>query len=211
MLPQPQGLIFQQYAKELPDSESAALHLEQKHVIQPRWTADSSEYQAAVLQRKCFHVHRLQHKIVTDVDWLRWSSLVVSRNPQRHRGTSTQLIGHVAYDFAGLQLEGLQQPCWKAPWPASGQFVSARDCEMQHLQQLKTRRDEELQILCREAEHMLEFYQKQSQTCMLLFWLSRVVCMKGHSQHAQNTSSPLSVQHSKTVSVSSLHKVSNTF
>ena len=91
MLPQPQGLIFQQYAKELPDSESAALHLEQKHVIQARWTADSSEYQAAVLQHKCLHVHRLQHKIVTDVDWLRWSSLVVSRNPQRHRGTSTQL------------------------------------------------------------------------------------------------------------------------
>ena len=70
-------------------------------------------------------------------------------------------IGHVAYDFAGLQVEGLQQPCWKAPWTASGQFVSARDCEMQHLQQLKTRRDEELQILCREAEHMVEFYQKQ--------------------------------------------------
>ena len=47
--------------------------------------------------------------------------------------------------------------------------------------------------------------------CMLLFWLGRVVCMKGRSQPAQNTSSPPSVQHSKTVSASSLHKVSNTF
>ncbi len=151
MLPQPQGLIFQQYAKGLSESESAAVHLEQKHAIQPRWTADSSEYQAAALQRKCFHVHRLQHKIVTDVDWLR-SSYVVSTNPRPHRGTSTQLkktaqdardrlkqtikemqawhaipadIGHVAYDVASLQVEDLQQPSWKAPWTASGQFVSA--------------------------------------------------------------------------------------
>ena len=36
-----------------------------------------------------------------------------------------------------------------------------RDCETQHLQQLKARCDEELQILCREAEDMVELYQKQ--------------------------------------------------
>jgi len=79
----------------------------------------------------------------------------------------------VTYDVASLQVEDLQQSSWKAPWTASEKLVSARDCETQHLQQLKARCDEELQILCREAEDMVEFYQIRCHTCMHAALLAR--------------------------------------
>ncbi len=76
--------------------------------------------------------------------------------------------GHMTYDVASLQVEDLQQSSWKAPWTALRQLVSAHDCKTQHLQKLRAWCDEELQILCHEAEDMVEFYQIRSHTCMLL-------------------------------------------
>ena len=159
----------QQHARDLSDVESAAATLELKHGIQQRWAVDSSDYQTAVVQRKCFHVHRLHRKVVADVDWLRWAHLTVSRNPRQYRGSSTQLrkkaqdgrdrlrqtiqqlqnwhlvpgnIGEVLYDPVALKIEDLQQPDWKAPKTVSGHFVSAQSRALQHVQQLKTRCDE---------------------------------------------------------------------
>ncbi|DBA73616.1 TPA: hypothetical protein ACH3X1_011258 [Trebouxia sp. C0004] len=141
------------------------------------------------VERNCHHVHRLEYKIVTDVDWLRWSTLAISRNPRQHRGTSTQMkkkardardrlhqtvqqlqewlavpgdIGHVKYDVASLSSDDMQQPEWKAPWNASGDFVLAQSQPAHLLQQLRQQCAEEVQILSiREAHDMVEFYTKQ--------------------------------------------------
>ncbi|DBA90314.1 TPA: hypothetical protein ACH3X1_003600 [Trebouxia sp. C0004] len=118
-----------------------------------------------------------------DVDWLRWSTLAITRNP--HRGTSTQMkkkardardrlhqtvqqlqewlavpgdICHVGYDVASLSSDDMQQPDWKAPWNASGDFVSAQSQQVHLLQQ---RCAEEVQILSRQAHDMVEFYTEQ--------------------------------------------------
>ena len=96
-----------------------------------------------------------------------------SGKPSRSCKLGIPYIGHVTYDVASLQVEDLQQSSWKAPWTASGKLVSACDCETQHLQQLKALCDEELQILCREAEDMVEFYQIRSHTCMHAALLAR--------------------------------------
>ena len=74
---------------------------------------------------------------------------------------SPRNIGRVVYDAASLQFEDMQQPSWKASCTVSGHFVSAQDREQQHLQQLKRRCDEELQIPGREANDMVECYSKQ--------------------------------------------------
>ena len=188
ILSRPQGLSALRYSKELSDAESAASAIEHKHAVAERWTVDSAHYHRTSVERKCYHVHRLQHKIVTDVDWLRWSTLAISRNPRQHRGTSTQMkkkardardrlhqtvqqlqewhavpgdIGQVGYDVASLSPDDMQQPDWKAPWNASGDFVSAQSQQVHHLQQLRQRCVEELQILGREADDMVEFYTKQ--------------------------------------------------
>ena len=179
----------QQYRKQLSDAESEASKHEHRRHVAERWAADSPEYQNAAQERKCYHVHRLQNKLIADVDWLRWSSLAVSRNPRQQRGINIQMkkkvrdakdrlkqtilqlkawhdvpyhIGVVGYDASALDVEELQQPGWKAPWQHAGQYISAQHQELHRLQQLKQRCDEELLILCREAGDMVEYYTKQT-------------------------------------------------
>lgn len=132
--------------------------------VPERWSAASTDYVVAAQERKCYHVHRLQNKIIADVDWLHWSNLTVSRNPRQHRGLSTRMkkkvrdakdrlrqtisrlhvwqavlgdIGPVVYDAADLRLEDLQQASWRGPWQHSGEFVSVQHQELECLQHLK--------------------------------------------------------------------------
>ena len=185
---QAQSLASQRLAKELSDLETLAQQLESKHKLEERWTADSFDYQSKALQRKCYNVHRLQRKIETDVDWLRWVALAVSHNPCQRRGTSTQLkkktqdararlpqsvqelqdwhavhgdIGDLGYDVMSIKAEDMQQPSWKAPWSTVGTPQTAQQLEVAQLLQLQERCAEELQILKREAQDMVSFYSKQ--------------------------------------------------
>ncbi|KAL3156464.1 hypothetical protein ABBQ38_000769 [Trebouxia sp. C0009 RCD-2024] len=60
----------QHYQKQLAETESEASKQEMKQHLAEWWSASSTDYQAAALERKCYHVHRLQNKIIADVDWL---------------------------------------------------------------------------------------------------------------------------------------------
>jgi len=182
---QPQSLAAHQLAVEHADALAKAAEIEQKHIIS-RWTPDSAEYQQAALQRKCFHIHRLQDRIAADIDWLHWSKTVVSRNPHQHRGTSSDIlkrirqkhilmreslkqlkewhavpgdIGHVTYNPSDLKAEEMQQADFQIPWLQSQTTASLQQTQRKDLEQRITRCDEEVAILSREANDMLEFYR----------------------------------------------------
>ena len=109
--PQSQSLAGQ-LAKELLNLESSAQQLEGEHNIAQRQTTDSFEYEQSALQRKCYRVHKLQRKIETGVDWLRWAALAVSQNPRQHRGTSTQLKKKAQDARARLPQSGQELQEW---------------------------------------------------------------------------------------------------
>ena len=135
---QPGSLLGVQRNRDLQTALDSIDKLEQQHQrqIPVRWTPSSVEYQAAALQRKCFHVHMLQSKIAAELDWLRWAKLAVSRTPRQHRGTSSSIlrtmrsvnakvrtavhklqdwnavsgdIGHVPYAPQSILLDNMQQ------------------------------------------------------------------------------------------------------
>ena len=184
--PSDSSLLAVQKRQDLKAALQKVVKLEQQHSkqIPSRWAQDSAEFREAALQRKCFHIHQLQNKIVAELDCLHWSKLVVSRTPRQHRGTSSNIlsrirsanarlqetlqrlqewhavsgnIGTVPYDPSSLDVKDMTQAGWQAPWlHQTSQHDSLRQADVEQRAQ---RCEEELSILAREAKDMVEYYQ----------------------------------------------------
>ena len=181
-----QSLAARKVVEERAAAAAKVTQLEEQHHIISRWTQHDNEYQLAAAQRKCFHIHRLQNKIVADVDWLHYTRAAVRRNPHQHRGTSSDMqrkirqtraqlqdtvqqlkewhnvpggVGHVCYDADSLLAENLQQPGFQMPWLQLQTDSAPQQNARLDLQQRLARCDEETAIIAREATDMVEFYK----------------------------------------------------
>lgn len=86
--------------------------LEEQHHSISCWTQHDTEYQLAAAQRKCFRIHRLQNKIVADVDWVHYTQAVVRKNPHQHRSTSSDMQRKIRQTRAQLQDTVQQSQDW---------------------------------------------------------------------------------------------------